>query len=341
MSLVSFWFTLIAVLWLGYLILEGFDFGVGVLLRAIGRDEEERRQVLRTIGPIWDGNEVWLIVAGGATFAAFPGWYASMFSGFYLALLLILVGLIVRGMAVEYRNKHEDPVWRARWDWAIVLSSGLTALLWGVTFVNLAAGVPLDHNYNSTGNLLTLLHPRALLGGVATLSVFALHGANFVRLRTTGPVGDRALDVSRWLWPIATLSGAITLLWIDLADKTPSWVGVLGTVVAAVALLVQPLLRENNHEGVVFGLTALAIFGVVLTIFGSLWPNVMPSTGPAGTTLTAVGASSTHYTLKVMTWVAVVMTPIVLMYQAWTYWVFRQRIAPTPRGRAAGFDGRH
>lgn len=340
MSLVSFWFGIIAILWLGYLILEGFDFGVGALLRVVGRDEEERTQVLRTIGPVWDANEVWLLVAGGATFAAFPEWYASMFSGFYLALLLILVGLIVRGVALEYRNKQTDAAWRSRWDTAIVISSALVGLLWGVAFINIVKGVPLNAEHVYTGNLLTLLNPQALLGGLATLGVFALHGAYFIALRTTGAVRDRAHHLATRLWLPTTLVGAVTLLWMCVANSDNSWVAFLGTGLAAVALLVQPALWKARKEGTLFGLTTLVILGVVLTVFGSLWPNVFPSsTDPAGT-LTAAGAASTPYTLKVMTWVAVIMTPIVLVYQAWTYWVFRQRIAPTERGAKVGFgDG--
>ncbi|MBJ7472003.1 MAG: cytochrome d ubiquinol oxidase subunit II [Solirubrobacteraceae bacterium] len=337
MTLISFWFLLIAVLWLGYLLLEGFDFGVGVLMRVIGRDEGERRQILRSIGPVWDANEVWLLVAGGATFAAFPEWYASMFSGFYLALLLILVGLIVRGMAVEYRNKLHDPQWRDRWDWAIAISSGLIAFLWGVAFVNLVAGVPLDKNFEFTGNLLTLLNPQALLGGVATLTLFCLHGAYFLALRTEGDIRERAHAISMKLWPVATLTGAVTLLWIVIGDPTPSWLAAVATAMAAVALLVQPLLWKTRSEGRLFAMTSITILGIVVTIFASLWPDVMPSTGDPGTSLTAARAASSDYTLTVMTWVAVVMTPIVLIYQAWTYWVFRQRIAPTERGEKLGF----
>ncbi len=338
MSLISFWFLLIAVLWLGYLVLEGFDFGVGSLLRVLGKDEGERRQVLRTIGPVWDANEVWLLVAGGATFAAFPEWYATMFSGFYLALLLILCGLIVRGMAVEYRNKRDEPAWRARWDWAIVVSSGLVGFLWGVAFVNLVSGSPLDADHEYTGNLLTLLNPQGIIGGLATLSLFMLHGAYFTALRTTGDVRDRAHAVSQRIWPVATLSGAVTLVWIVAADDTRNAFAAAATVVAAVALLVQPLLWKARREGALFALTGVTILGIVVTIFASLWPDVMPSTGAPETTLTAVEAASTPYTLKVMTWVACVMTPIVLLYQGWTYWVFRQRIAPTERGAALGFS---
>lgn len=337
MSLVSFWFGTIAVLWTGYLILEGFDFGVGTLLRVLGKDEDERTQILRTIGPVWDGNEVWLLVAGGATFAAFPEWYATMFSGFYLALLFILVGLILRAMAIEYRNKEADPVWRARWDWVIVGSSALVAVLWGVAFVNIVRGVPLDDTRHFTGNLLTLLNPQALLGGLATLTLFALHGAYFLALRTEGEVREKAHAIAQRIWPVATFVGAATLLWIVLGSADGSWVAWLGTLLSAAALLVQPLIWKARREALQFGLTTLAIFGIVVTIFGALWPNVLPSTGPAGTDLTAVAAASTPYTLKVMTYVAVVMTPIVLVYQAWTYWVFRQRIAPTARGAKLGF----
>ncbi len=338
MTLVSFWFMLIAVLWLGYLILEGFDFGVGALLRVIGKDEGERRQVIRTIGPVWDGNEVWLLTAGGATFAAFPEWYATMFSGFYLALLLILAALIVRGMAVEYRNKREDAVWRERWDWAIVISSAAVALLWGVAFVNLVSGSPLDADHEYTGNLLTLLNPQALLGGLATLTLFCLHGAYFIALRTEGPVRDKSHRLATRLWPVVTVLGAVTLVWIVAADDTRSTLAIIATAMAAVALIAQPAFFKARREGWLFALTTLTIVGVVVTIFASLWPDVMPSTGPAGSTLTAEEAASTPYTLEVMTWVAVIATPIVLLYQGWTYWVFRQRIAPTQRGKDMGFD---
>lgn len=337
MTLVSFWFGTIAVLWLGYLVLEGFDFGVGTLMRVIGRDEDERTQILRTIGPVWDANEVWLLVAGGATFAAFPIWYASMFSGFYLALLLILVGLIVRGMGVEYRNKRKDATWRARWDTAVVISSLAVPFLWGVAFVNLVIGVPMDADYNVTGNLLTLLNPQALLGGLALLAVCCLHGAYFIALRTTGPVRERAHGVATKLWPAATLTGAVTLVWLVLGAHRISWVAVVGVVLAAGALLAQPLLWKARREGWLFALTCVTIFGVVLTIFASLWPYVMAPASEGAVGLTAEAAASTPYTLKVMTWVAVVMTPVVLMYQAWTYWVFRQRVAPTAKGAKVGF----
>ncbi len=217
-------------------------------------------------------------MAGGATFAAFPEWYASMFSGFYLALLLILVGLIVRGVALEYRNKQPDPKWRSRWDTAIIISSVLVGFLWGVAFVNIVRGVPMNAEHVVTGNLLDLLGPQALIGGVATLAVFALHGAYFIALRTEGAVRDRAHQVATRIWPVATLAGAVTLLWINLANADSSWVAALGTILAAGALLAQPAIWKARREAVLFGLTTVVIFGVVLTVFGALWPNVLPST---------------------------------------------------------------
>ncbi len=192
MELTTLWFALIAVLWIGYFILEGFDFGVGILLHVVGRNEPERRAMLRTIGPVWDGNEVWVIVAGGATFAAFPEWYATLFSGFYLALFLLLVALIVRGVAIEYRNKRGDLAWRSRWDMVVAIGSFLPALLWGVAFANIVQGVPIDADKQFTGNLLTLLNPFGLLGGVTTLLLFTTHGLNYLTLKTEGEIRERA-----------------------------------------------------------------------------------------------------------------------------------------------------
>src|SRR6187549_2312059 len=213
MELTTVWFGLIALLWAGYFLLEGFDFGVGILLPVLGRDDRERRLLINTIGPVWDGNEVWLLVAGGATFAAFPEWYATLFSGFYLALLLILVALILRGVAFEYRGKIDDPTWRWRWDVAIVVGSTLPALLWGVAFANIVAGVPIDADKQFTGTLLTLLNPYALLGGLTTLSLFALHGALFLGLRTNGELRDRAIRAATWLCVPALLIAGGFAVW--------------------------------------------------------------------------------------------------------------------------------
>ncbi len=324
MALTDFWFITIAVLWIGYFFLEGFDFGVGMLLTIVGRSDPERRVMINTIGPVWDGNEVWLLVAGGATFAAFPNWYATLFSGFYLALFLILLALIFRGVAFEYRGKIDDVNWRRRWDAAIVVGSWLPAVLWGVAFANIVQGVPINEQQDFTGTLLTLLNPFGLLGGVTTASLFILHGANFLALKTVGEVRVRAHRAARIAGPVAIAAGAVFLIWNQLErGKGWTWVVVLG---AAVALVVGLLAERRDREGIAFSATGLAIAFAVIALFGSLYPNVMPSSTDPAFNLTVDNASSTDYTLKVMTVVALVMTPIVLLYQGWTYWVFRRRI---------------
>jgi len=326
------WIGLIAVLWMGYFVLEGFDFGVGVLLPVVAKTEAERRTVLTALGPVWDGNEVWLLVAGGATFAAFPEWYATLFSGFYLALLVILVALIVRGVAFEYRSKRGNVTWRKRWDIAITVASFLPALLWGVAFANIVRGVPLalDANNNSqyVGTFFDLLNPYALVGGLTTLALFVTHGAVFLALKTDGEIRVRANRVAGQVGlsaaVLAVIFGAWTQLsysnnvisWIPLALAVLAWVGTLG-------------MNRIGREGWAFVTSAVTLAMVVLFLFTCLYPNVMPSTLDPAATLTIHNASSTEYTLRLMTWVAVVFTPIVLAYQAWTYWVFRKRLSPT------------
>jgi cytochrome d ubiquinol oxidase subunit II len=334
MELTTVWFILIAVLWVGYLFLEGFDFGVGMLLHPLAADDTDRRVMINTIGHVWDGNEVWLLTAGGATFAAFPNWYATLFSGFYLPLFLILVALILRGVAFEYRGKVDDARWRARWDLAIAFGSWVPAVLWGVAFANIVAGVPIDADGNYTGSFFTLLNPFALLGGTVTATLFALHGANFLALRTEGEIRERARSTARRLAPVAVVGGGVFLIWNQLANSVAwTWVSVL---VAAVALLVTVqatgVLSGSgsgtgaHHEGRAFVATGIAIAAAVVSLFGSLFPDVMPSTTDAAFSLTVDNASSTDYTLTVMTWVAAVMTPVVVAYQAWSYWVFRGRL---------------
>ena len=331
MDLQTLWFVLIGVLWTGYLILEGFDFGVGMLLPVVGRTEAERGQALRTIAPVWDGNEVWLLVAGGATFAAFPEWYATLFSGFYLALTLILVALIVRVMALEYRNKHDNPVWRRRWDTAIVASSAAPALLWGVAFANIVGGSPLDAAGAYAGNFLDLLRPYTILGGLTTLLLFALHGAHFLALRTEGPVRERAHAAAGRLWLPTVVVVAAFAVWTLADAEVVRPLAVVATVVAAIALVAVVAMHRSGREGAAFALTTVAIAGAVVLLFATLYPNVMVSSGP-GPDLTIDAAASTHKTLTVMTVVALVMTPIVLLYQGWTYWVFRARISPEGAG---------
>jgi cytochrome bd ubiquinol oxidase subunit II len=324
MTLATFWFIIIAVLWAGYLILEGFDFGVGILLPVLGRDNTDRRLMINAIGPVWDGNEVWLLTAGGATFAAFPLWYASMFSGFYLALLLILVALIVRGVCFEFRGKVDSPRWRARWDVAIFAGSVLPALLWGVAFANIVRGVPLNSAHVYTGNLLTLLNWYGLLGGLTTLSLFALHGAIFLALKTDGEMRRRARQLAPKIAVAAVPLAAAFLVVSQLSHGKP-WTDVTAAL-AAIALLGGVAAELRGREGWAFLGTAVALAFAVTTLFGDLYPSVLPSTTSAAYSLTVANASSSHYTLTVMTWVALIFTPVVLTYQGWTYWVFSKRL---------------
>jgi cytochrome d ubiquinol oxidase subunit II len=324
MELTTVWFALIAILWSGYFLLEGFDFGVGILLPVLGRDNRERRLLINTIGPVWDGNEVWLLVAGGATFAAFPEWYATLFSGFYLALLLILVALILRGVAFEYRGKRDDDRWRRRWDACIIGGSLVPALLWGVAFGNIVRGVKIDAQHEYVGNFFNLLNPYALLGGLTTLSLFVLHGAVFLALKTDGEMRVRAGRLAARIAPAAVVVAAAFLLWTALRHHDA--IGWLLSAGAAVALISAALLTRVRREGWAFVATGATIVLAVFALFVTLFPDVMPSSLAAANSLTVHNASSTPYTLKVMTWVAVIFTPVVLAYQGWTYWVFRKRL---------------
>ena len=335
----TLWFVLIGVLWIGYFVLEGFDFGVGMLLRALGRDRTDKRMIIHTIGPVWDGNEVWLLTAGGATFAAFPGWYASLFSGFYLALFLILAALIVRGVSFEFWGKEDSPRWRATWEWTAVAGSFLAALLWGVGWANIVHGVPMNAAHNVTASLWELLHPYALLGGLVTLSLVLAHGAIFLALRTSGEMVARARAVAR---PASLAAAALLagfLVWTAF-DQDAGGVKVAAQVVAAGAVAcaaAAALALAREHDGRAFALSAGAIVLLFASLFVELYPLALPSSTSRAFDLSLAGASSTHYTQTVMTVVAVVFVPIVLAYQAWTYWVFRHRLGredfegtPTP-----------
>lgn len=325
MELTTVWFALIAILWMGYFVLEGFDFGVGILLPILARNNTERRVMINTIGPVWDGNEVWLLVAGGATFAAFPEWYATLFSGFYLPLLLILLALIVRGVAFEYRAKGDSDRWRARWDAAIITGSLVPAILWGVAFANILRGVPIDANHEYVGGFFNLLSPYALLGGVTTLLLFVAHGAMFVALKTDGDIRARARRCAVRVGLAAAVAAVAFLGWTQLL--TGSGASAVLFVLAALALLGGLAAAARGREGWAFLGTATTLALGVAGLFAALFPDVMPTTLADGAGLTTVNAAATAYTLRIMTVVAVIFTPIVLAYQAWTYWVFRQRIA--------------
>jgi cytochrome d ubiquinol oxidase subunit II len=331
MTFQTTWFLLIAILWVGYFILEGFDFGVGALLPFVSRNEADRRAVLTTLGPVWDGNEVWLLVAGGATFAAFPEWYATLFSGFYLPLFLILVSLIVRGVAFEYRSKYGKAQWRQRWDIAIVISSVIPALLWGVAFANIVRGVPIEisaeGNLEYVGGFFNLLNPFALLGGVVTLTVFLTHGAIFLSLKTAGDIREKARAFAVKFGLIAAVAAVTFLLWTNLMLPEIDPVVVALSTVVALAWVAGIVATLKVREGWAFIFSALAIATFVSNLFFALYPRVMPSSLGAQFDLTITNASSTEYTLKVMTVVALIMTPLVLIYQGWTYWVFRKRVS--------------
>ncbi|MDQ0386706.1 cytochrome d ubiquinol oxidase subunit II [Streptomyces sp. DSM 42143] len=324
MELHDVWFVLIAVLWTGYFFLEGFDFGVGVLTKLLARNRAEKRVLINTIGPVWDGNEVWLLTAGGATFAAFPEWYATLFSGFYLPLLAILVCLIIRGVAFEYRVKRPEERWQRNWETAIFWTSLIPAFLWGVAFGNIVRGVKIDRDLEYVGSVWDLLNPYALLGGLVTLTLFTFHGTVFTALKTVGEIRERARTLALRVGLITTVLALAFLVWTQVANGDGKSLAAL--VVAAVALVVALMANQAGREGWSFAVSGVTIVATVAMLFLTLFPNVMPSTLDADWSLTVTNASSSAYTLKIMTWLAAVATPLVLLYQGWTYWVFRKRI---------------
>ncbi|WP_137147415.1 cytochrome d ubiquinol oxidase subunit II [Mycolicibacterium sp. CR10] len=331
MALHELWFYLIAVLFLGFLVLEGFDFGVGMLMAPLGSSgegdpDDRRRAVLNTIGPVWDANEVWLITAGAAMFAAFPNWYATLFSALYLPLLAILFGMILRIVGIEWRGKINDPQWRRWADIGIALGSWLPAILWGVAFAILLRGLPIDAEGQAHPGIGDVLSPYTLLGGLATASLFAFYGSVFIALKTTGAIHDDAFRFGRVLSiPVIVLAGGFGL-WTQLAyGKTWTW---LALAVAVVALLVAvSFVWQNTREGRAFAATVVVIAAVAVLIFGSMYPNLLPSTLNPDWSVTVENGSSTPYTLRIMTWASLALLPLVLMYQGWTYWVFRKRIS--------------
>jgi cytochrome bd ubiquinol oxidase subunit II len=330
MDLETFWFILIAVLWSGYFVLEGFDFGVGMLLPFLPRNEGERRTMFETIGPVWDGNEVWLVVAAGATFAAFPAWYATMFSGFYLALLIVLFLLIVRVLSFEWRDKGESPRWRAVWLTANAVGSVGAPFIWGVALATLLYGVPLDSGGDFAGNFGDLFSLYSIFAGIAVVLLFAVHGATFLTLRTGGELHERAAGTARRLALPAAVAAAAFLVWtvavaVDRNDKDV-FPPVVPAALGIVAVLLATLFASGRKAGRAFAMTALGTVLTVATIFTSLYPRVLVSSSDFGNSLTVSNASSSHYALTVMTVVALILTPVVLLYQGWTYYVFRARL---------------
>jgi len=329
MNLNILWFILIGVLYTAYFVLEGFDMGVGILLPFLGRSDMERRRVINTIGPHWDGNEVWLLTAGGATFAAFPQWYATLFSGFYLPLFLILIALIFRGVAFEFRSRDENKIWRAFWDWAIFFGSVVPALLWGVAFANIVEGVPINASMQYVGGFWNLLNPFALIAGVVSLVGFTLHGALFLSLKTTGDLEEKAKKTVNVAWLIEFI--AFAALIVTCYQFIPGFAGfgfnaVLALLLAFVALTLTRMLAALKKSGWAFVLSVLAILLTTVAVFWQLFPNVMVSSLDVANNLTIYNAASSPYTLTAMSKVALILVPIVLAYTAWSYWIFRKRV---------------
>jgi len=333
MTLNTLWFIFIAVLYTGFFVLEGFDFGVGILLPFLGKNDLQRRTIINTIGPHWDGNEVWLIAAGGATFAAFPEWYATLFSGFYLPLFFVLIGLIIRGVAFEFRSKDDHPLWRNLWDWCIFAGSLLPAILLPIAFANLVRGIPIDANMQYVGGFFNLLNPFALLAALTMIVLIIMHGASFLSIKTTGEIEQKAKELVHWLWLLVVLLLVIFLITFFIV--TGEWqrinFAIIFPLVAVTASLLAGFFLRKGQFGRVFITTCVTVAFVVLTIFAMLYPQVMVSSLNPLWSLTIQNAASTPYTLRLMTIVTLILLPIVLLYQGWSYWVFRNRVSGEPK----------
>lgn len=329
MDLQNIWFVIIAIFWVGFFVLEGFDLGVGMLHWFVGKNDTERRVAINSIGPFWDGNEVWLIVGGAAIFAAFPGWYATMFSSLYLALVLVLLALMARGVAFEYRGKKDSQRWRSGWSLALGIGSALIPLLLGVGLGDLLVGLPIGADQEYAGTFWNLLTPYGLLTGVGLLVLCLSHGASFLALKTTGEVQHRS---HRYAVQFGRVAAILVLLWVIatilVAGVKP--VSVVFMVLAVLGVALSVLYQGKGRDGMAFTLSAIGIGATVATLFASLFPNVMVSSLDAAYNLTVENTASGNYALTIMTWVAVIMFPVVLIYQAWNYWVFRQRVGTPP-----------
>jgi cytochrome d ubiquinol oxidase subunit II len=339
-SLIPFWYIVITILWTGFFILEGFDFGVGMLHAVIGTDEAGRRAAINTIGPLWDGNEVWLIVAGAGMFAAFPGWYATMFSAYNLALVLLLAALIVRGVAFEYRGKRDAARWRRTWDVLLTTGSVLAPLLIGVALAGLLHGLPINSAQNFTGSFWDLLQPYALFTGLTLVLTCLLHGATFLCLKTTGDMRERSWQVARKVAPVTGAAVIAFIIWTHITASTTFFLNVI-ELLAVIAVIAAVWLVYDHREGFAFAATTVTTGSCIISLFVDLYPNVMVSSTNPAYNLTVHNTASNPYSLKVMTVVVITFLPVVLAYQTWTYYVFRRRISrqefqpPTPPPEAA------
>ncbi len=325
-SLIPFWYIVITILWTGFFILEGFDFGVGMLHAVIGTDEAGRRAAINTIGPLWDGNEVWLIVAAAGMFAAFPGWYATMFSAYNLALVLLLAALIVRGVAFEYRGKRDAARWRRTWDVLLTAGSVLAPLLIGVALGGLLHGLPINSAQNFTGSFWDLLQPYALFTGVTLVLICLLHGATFMCLKTTGDMRERSWQVARRVAPVTGAAVIAFIIWTHITASTTFFLNVI-ELLAVLAVIAAVALVYEHREGFAFAATTVTIGSCIISLFVDLYPNVMVSSTSPAYNLTVHNTASNPYSLKVMTVVVIIFLPVVLAYQTWTYYVFRRRIS--------------
>jgi cytochrome bd ubiquinol oxidase subunit II len=346
MQLVPFWFIVIAFLWTGFFVLEGFDFGVGMLHSVVGKDEAGRRAAINTIGPLWDGNEVWLIVAAAAMFAAFPGWYATMLSGFYLVVVLLLVALIIRGVSFEYRGKRDALRWRRTWDVSLTAGSLLAPFLIGVALGDLLHGLPINSHQEYTGSFWNLLQPYALFTGITLVLICLLHGATFLSLKTTGDMRDRAGRLARRVAPVTAAAVVAFAIWTHVTSTSTFFLNPV-ELLAVLAVIAAVWLVYDHREGFAFAATTVTMAASIVAIFTGLYPNVMVSSTNAAYNLTVHNTASGAYSLKVMTVVVVIFLPFVLAYQTWTYYVFRRRVStqefqPSPLGgRPLGSQGPH
>jgi len=325
-TLIPFWFIVIAVLWTGFFVLEGFDFGVGMLHTAVGRDEASRRAAINTIGPLWDGNEVWLIVAGAAMFAAFPAWYATMFSGMYLAMALLLGALIIRGVAFEYRGKRDAARWRRTWDASLTTGSLLAPLLVGIALGDLLHGLPINSAGNYTGTFWDLLQPYGVFTGVTLVLICLLHGATFLSLKTTDDMHQRSQVIARRVAPVTAAAVIAFIIWTHVIAGRGFFLNVI-ELVAILAVLSAVWLVLEHRDGFAFTATTITVASCIVTLFVDLYPNVMVSSTNPAYSLTVHNTASAPYSLKAMTVVVIVFLPLVLVYQAWTYYVFRRRVS--------------
>jgi cytochrome d ubiquinol oxidase subunit II len=324
-TLPTLWFIIIAFFWTGYLFLEGFDLGVGMLMRGFARNNTERRVLLNTVGPVWDGNEVWLVTAGAATFAAFPHWYASLFAGLYLPLVFVLLALIFRAVAFEYRGKMDSERWRNAWDWAIVLGSLVAAFGVGAMLALTTTGLPLNENGDRVGGPFAWFNGYAVLGGLAVVFFCIVHAAAFLALKTDGDIRIRARRLLlRWL-PVALLPLALWAVAVVVAGGKPVTYATL--LLAVLGAAFAWMMARRERDGWSFGGLGVFLLAGTATIFTAVFPNVLPSTIDSAYNLTVASASSSDYTLGVMSVIAAFGIPAVLVYQGYTYWVFRKRVS--------------